>query len=158
VKSPDSLPNGGLVSGRDAVLENFKEIPSYWSSFSVEPLEYIDAGEHVVVTGMPRATGPGGSFESRYLHLFTLSGGKVVRGESIGDSAKARDALCCFQIERPALEVGRHARVVDVSPATRGQQALLRTEFCVSIETERSGVGGQPSMPWATWRSYVAAS
>ena len=92
-ETPDSLPNGGLVSGRDAVLENFKEIPSFWSSFSVEPLEYIDAGEHVVVTGTQRATGPGGSFESRYLHLFRLSGGKVVRGEFIGDSAKARDAL-----------------------------------------------------------------
>ena len=92
-ETPDSLPNGGLVSGRDAVIENFSQIPSYWSSFSVEPQEYIDAGEHVVVTGVQRATGPGGSFEARYLHLFTLSGGKVVRGEFIGDSAKARDSL-----------------------------------------------------------------
>ncbi len=39
------------------------------------------------------ATGAGGSFDARFLHLFTLSGGKVVRGEFIGDSAKARDAL-----------------------------------------------------------------
>ena len=92
-ESPDSLPIGGLVSGRDAVIANFAEIPSHWSSFSVEPQEYIDAGEHVVVTGVQRATGPGGSFEARYLHLFTLSGGKVVRGEFIGDSAKARDSL-----------------------------------------------------------------
>jgi ketosteroid isomerase-like protein len=91
--SPDSLPNGGLVSGRDGVIENFSQIPSYWSSFSVEPQEYIDAGEYVVVTGVQRATGPGGSFEARYLHLFKLSGGKVVRGEFIGDTAKARDAL-----------------------------------------------------------------
>jgi uncharacterized protein len=92
-ESPDSLPNGGLVSGRDGVIENFSQIPSYWSSFSVEPQEYIDAGEHVVVTGVQRAAGPGGSFEARYLHLFKLSGGKVVRGEFIGDSAKARDSL-----------------------------------------------------------------
>ncbi len=92
-ESPDSLPIGGLVSGRDAVIENFSQIPSYWSSFSVEPQEYIDAGEHVVVTGMQRATGSGGSFEARYLHLFKLRGGKVVRGEFIGDTAKARDSL-----------------------------------------------------------------
>jgi hypothetical protein len=45
-ESPDSLPNGGLVSGRDAVIQHFSEIPNYWSRFSVEPLEYIDAGEH----------------------------------------------------------------------------------------------------------------
>ena len=92
-ETPDSLPLGGLVSGRDAIIENFSQIPSYWSSFSVEPQEYIDAGEHVVVTGVQRATGPGVSFESRYLHLFKLSDGKVVRGEFIGDTAKARDAL-----------------------------------------------------------------
>jgi uncharacterized protein len=92
-ESPDSLPNGGLVSGRDGVIENFSQIPSYWSSFSVEPQEYIDAGEHVVVTGVQRAAGAGGSFEARYLHLFKLSGGKVVRGEFIGDTAKARDSL-----------------------------------------------------------------
>ena len=29
------------MSGRDAVIQNFSEIPSYWSSFSVEPQEYI---------------------------------------------------------------------------------------------------------------------
>jgi len=92
-ETPESLPLGGLVRGREAVIGNFAQIPSYWSSFSVEPEEYIDAGDHVVVTGVQRATGPGGSFESRYLHLFRLSGGKVVRGEFIGDSAKARDAL-----------------------------------------------------------------
>jgi ketosteroid isomerase-like protein len=92
-ETSDSLPLGGLVRGRDAILGNFAQIPSYWSSFSVEPLEFIDAGDHVVVAGVQRATGPGGSFEARFLHLFTLSGGKVVRGEFIGDSAKARDAL-----------------------------------------------------------------
>jgi uncharacterized protein len=92
-ETPESLPLGGLVSGRDAIIENFSQIPSYWSAFSVDPEEYIDAGDHVVVTGVQSATGPGGSFESRYLHLFKLTDGKVVRGEFIGDTAKARDAL-----------------------------------------------------------------
>jgi uncharacterized protein len=92
-ETPESLPLGGLVSGRDAIIENFSQIPSYWSAFSVDPEEYIDAGDHVIVTGVQSATGPGGSFESRYLHLFKLSDGKVVRGEFIGDTAKARDAL-----------------------------------------------------------------
>ncbi len=92
-ETPDSLPNGGLVSGRDAVIQNFSELPTIWNSFSVDPIEYIDAGDHVVVTGTQSASGPGGSFTARYLHLFTLKGGKVVRGEFIGDSAKARDVL-----------------------------------------------------------------
>lgn len=92
-ESPDSLPNGGVHRGRDAVLGSFAEIPKHWSSFSVDPDEYIDAGDHVVVRGVQHLTGPGGSSDSRYLHLFTLRNGQIVRGEFIGDTAKARDAL-----------------------------------------------------------------
>jgi ketosteroid isomerase-like protein len=93
-ESSDALPAGGIHRGRDAVLGSFAELPKRWSSFSVDPDEYIDAGgDHVLVRGVQRATGPGGSSESRYLHLFTLRNGKVVRGEFVGDTAKLRDAL-----------------------------------------------------------------
>jgi uncharacterized protein len=92
-ETPDSLPLGGLVQGRDSVLANFAQIPQVWSEFSVEPDEYIDAGEHVVVRGVQRAVGPGGSSQSRYLHLCELHHGKIVRGEYIADSAKSRRAL-----------------------------------------------------------------
>jgi ketosteroid isomerase-like protein len=93
-ESPDSLPTGGIYRGRDAVLGSFAELPRFWSSFSVDPDEYIDAGDdHVLVRGVQRLTGPGGSAETRYLHLFTLRNGKVVRGEFIYDTAKARDTL-----------------------------------------------------------------
>lgn len=40
-----------------------------------------------------RHHGPGGATESRYLHLVTLHGGKVVRGEFIADTAKGLQAL-----------------------------------------------------------------
>src|SRR2546423_154725 len=51
-ESPDTLPTGGVFRGRDAVLASFAEIPKYWSKFSVDPDEYIDAGDHVVVRGV----------------------------------------------------------------------------------------------------------
>jgi ketosteroid isomerase-like protein len=92
-ETPDSLPLGGVVRGRDAVLGNFAQIPQVWSEFSVEPDEYIDAGEHVVVRGVQHAVGAGGVSESRYLHLCTLREGKLVRGEFIADTAKAKQAL-----------------------------------------------------------------
>jgi ketosteroid isomerase-like protein len=92
-ESPDTLPTGGVFRGRDAVLGSFAEIPKYWSKFSVDPDEYIDAGDHVVVRGVQSVTGPGGSTESRYLHLFTLSNGKVTRGEYIADTVKGKEAL-----------------------------------------------------------------
>lgn len=47
----DELPLGGVVRGRDAILGNFAQIGSYWSSFSVEPSEFIDAGDRVIVMG-----------------------------------------------------------------------------------------------------------
>jgi ketosteroid isomerase-like protein len=47
----------------------------------------------VLVRGVQRATGPGGSFESRYLNLFTLKDGKVIGGEFHADTAKGKEAL-----------------------------------------------------------------
>jgi ketosteroid isomerase-like protein len=93
-ESPDSIPTGGIFRGRDEVLASFADLGNHWSSFSVEPDEFIDAGaDHVVVRGVQRLTGPGGSSESRYLHLFTIRDGLVVRGEFIGDTVKAKETL-----------------------------------------------------------------
>ena len=75
-------------------MANFAQIPNYWSSFSVEPSEFIEAGDKVIVKGTQRATGKGGeSFEAPFLHLMEYRDGKVVRGEFHGDSAKALKVL-----------------------------------------------------------------
>jgi uncharacterized protein len=90
----DELPLGGEVRGRDAILGNFAQIPNYWSSFSVDPEEFIDGGEYVVVRGTQRAGSDKGSFEAPFAHLMKFDGdGKVVRGEFFGDSAKAAKLL-----------------------------------------------------------------
>jgi ketosteroid isomerase-like protein len=85
----DELPLGGEVRGRDQILANFAQIPNYWTSFSVEPEEFIDAGDYVVVRGTQRAANDKGSFESPFVHLMKFENGKVVRGEFHSDSAKA---------------------------------------------------------------------
>ncbi len=92
-QTSDELPLGGVTRGRDAIMESFAQIPNYWSSFSVEPSEFIDAGDKVIVSGTQRATGKGGSFEAPFLHLMEYRDGKLVRGEFEGDSAKALKAL-----------------------------------------------------------------
>jgi uncharacterized protein len=89
----DELPLGGETRGRDAIMANFAQIPSYWSTFSVEPEEFIDAGDYVVVRGVQRAGNDNGSFESPFVHLMKFEGGKVVRGEFHADSAKAAKLL-----------------------------------------------------------------
>ncbi len=92
-QTSDELPLGGHTSGRDAIMENFGQIPNYWSDFSVEPEEFIDGGDDVVVKGTQRGTGEGGSFEAPFLHLMRFRNGKVASGEFEGDSAKALKAL-----------------------------------------------------------------
>jgi uncharacterized protein len=90
----EELPLGGLTKGRDAIIDNFQQIPSYWSEFSVEPAEIIDAGDCVVIRGTQRAKGEGGSFEAPFLHLMKYDGdGRVIYGDFQTDSAKALKAL-----------------------------------------------------------------
>jgi len=89
----DELPLGGETQGRDTILGNFAQIPNYWSSFSVEPEEFIDAGDWVVVKGTQRAGHNGDSFAAPFAHLMKFADGRIVRGEFYGDSAKAAKVL-----------------------------------------------------------------
>ena len=89
----DELPLGGETRGRDEILANFAQIPNYWTSFSVEPEEFIDAGDWVIVRGTQRAGNDSGSFEAPFAHLMRFEGGKVIRGEFYTDSAKAAKVL-----------------------------------------------------------------
>jgi ketosteroid isomerase-like protein len=90
----DELPLGGEVKGRDQILANFAQIPNYWTSFSVDPEEFIDAGDYVIVRGTQRADNDKGSFEAPFLHLLKVNAeGKTVRGEFFTDSAKAAKLL-----------------------------------------------------------------
>jgi ketosteroid isomerase-like protein len=90
----DELPLGGETRGRDAVIENFAQIPSYWSSFSVEPRDFLECGDVVVVRGTQRAGNDRGSFEAPFVHVLEYDGdGKTTRGEFFTDSAKAAKLL-----------------------------------------------------------------
>lgn len=90
----DELPLGGETRGRDAILANFAQIPNYWSTFSVEPNEFIDGGEYVIALGTQRAGNDNGSYESSFAHVMKYDGdGKLVRGEFHADSAKAAKLL-----------------------------------------------------------------
>ena len=90
----DELPLGGVTEGREQIMANFAQIPNYWTSFSVEPEEFIECGDHVVVRGTQKAANDKGSFEAPFLHLLKYDAdGKTVRGEFYTDSAKAAKLL-----------------------------------------------------------------
>lgn len=92
-ETPASAPASRTVRGRDAVLGHIARLLQVWSEFSLGPDEYIDAGERVVVRGVQRSVGAGGASQSRYLHVFTLRDGKIIRAKYIADTATTIRAL-----------------------------------------------------------------
>jgi uncharacterized protein len=95
VTSDEVPPAGGTTTGKDNLLQVWAQIPDFWSDFSVQPDEFIDAGDKVIVLGTQRATAKdtGQSFEARFVHVLYNRDGKVVKGEFFADSAKALKAL-----------------------------------------------------------------
>jgi ketosteroid isomerase-like protein len=67
-----------------------------WEWSTIEAEEFIDAGEHVVVTtryhAWPRHGGP--PIDQRAAVVWTLREGKIVRQRSYSDRAEALEAVC----------------------------------------------------------------
>jgi ketosteroid isomerase-like protein len=92
--SSDEIPNGGRIVGKAQVVESWSKIPENWSEFSVQPDEFIDGGDKVIVLGTQRGRSTnGGSFESPFAHVLWSSGGKVSRAQFHTDSAQGVKAL-----------------------------------------------------------------
>jgi ketosteroid isomerase-like protein len=80
---------GGQRDGVDAVMQMMAEVPEQWSTFTVEPALFIDAGKYVVVSGNSTVANSRGSDTSRFAHILEFNDdGKVVRAEMHADSAK----------------------------------------------------------------------
>ena len=89
-------PEEAVHRGIEAMAEAWREWLSAWEDFKVEPREFIEAGDDVLVLtefrGRGKASGisvdamPGGS-------LLTFRDGKVVRLATYTDRAKALEAL-----------------------------------------------------------------
>ena len=91
---PKALPNGGVHRGPDAVAEFFGGLPEAYAELRVEPDEYLDAGDRVVVRGHHRGRGQNGvEFEARFVHTWTLSDGKATEFVEVADTAEMTPAL-----------------------------------------------------------------
>jgi ketosteroid isomerase-like protein len=88
--SSEETPEGGTIRGRDQVVASWSRLPDHWDDFAVEPREFADAGDKVLVVGTLRGTAKNGgrSFEARYAHVFWMADGRVTRAEFHDDSAK----------------------------------------------------------------------
>jgi ketosteroid isomerase-like protein len=89
------LPYTGAFKTKAEVARWFTSIAEVDDIQGFEPREFIDGGDHVTVLGWERtAARPGGKvFETEWVHVFTVRGGKIVRFWGIYDteaSAAAR--------------------------------------------------------------------
>jgi ketosteroid isomerase-like protein len=78
----------GTFRGSDSVANDvFSTIPENFDEFRAEPDEFIDAGDHVVVTGHFRGTPKGGAaMDFPFAHVWEMRNGKAVRFQHYVDS------------------------------------------------------------------------
>lgn len=100
----EGLWESGTHHGMQAVIkEVFRPIDEKFEDFRLECEQYLDAGDHVVVTGrfLGRAKETGHELDARFAHVWTLRDGKAVRFEGHSDTANWLRALYRVHLEQP---------------------------------------------------------
>jgi ketosteroid isomerase-like protein len=82
--------------GPQAILEGvFMRLGSEWTSFTVTPEEWLDAGHQVVVLGTYSGTNKatGSSVRAQFAHIWAVRGQRVVRFQQYTDTKQFADAV-----------------------------------------------------------------
>lgn len=91
------LPHGGVYRGLDDVRAGiFDPLErDWWSEFSADPQEFLDAGDEIVVLGRYRgvAKGTGRSLDVPFVHVWTMRGERAVRFRQFLDTRGWVEAL-----------------------------------------------------------------
>ncbi|MCX5203723.1 nuclear transport factor 2 family protein [Streptomyces sp. NBC_00237] len=87
---PDGMAEyglGGTKHGHDGVLEFLAHVPSVLGGMRLDPREFVQSGDRVVVFGTRQVTSRRGRTETMpFVHSWTLSKGRAVRMEDIFDT------------------------------------------------------------------------
>jgi uncharacterized protein len=86
--------NPALYEGHEGLRRFYAEIDEIWEEFRVEPLEFIDAGDMVVVSHLVRGRGKGSGVDVELpsTSVFTLLGGLVIENHMYRDHTRALEA------------------------------------------------------------------
>jgi ketosteroid isomerase-like protein len=82
--------------GPQAILEGvFMRYGSEWLGFTVNPEEWLDAGNHVVVLGTyaGKHKDTGKEVRAQFAHVWGVRGGRVVRFQQYTDTKQFADAV-----------------------------------------------------------------
>jgi hypothetical protein len=81
--------DGNPYRGPDAILGGvFARVGREWDGFNIEPKQFLDAGDTVVMTGRYTGTckATGRSMNPQVAHFWTLAGGKAVQFQQLCDT------------------------------------------------------------------------
>ncbi len=86
--------NPAVYEGHDGIRRFVKEIDEVWEDFRLEPLEFIDAGDKVVVSHLIHGSGKGSGVDVELpsTSVYTLRGSKVIESRMYRDHAEALEA------------------------------------------------------------------
>ncbi|HEY7307429.1 MAG TPA: nuclear transport factor 2 family protein [Bryobacteraceae bacterium] len=72
-------PAGTFHGPQSVANDVFATVPQNFDDFRVDPEQFIDAGEHVVVVGRFRGTAKSGAtLDAPFVHVYRLRNGKAV--------------------------------------------------------------------------------
>jgi uncharacterized protein len=92
----DRVPGSGTYTGPQEIIQNaWAVIPETWDDFKVEPDEWIEDGDTVVVLGHneAKAKSTGKSVKVPFVHIWRFEDGKVKRAQTLTDTAVIAEAL-----------------------------------------------------------------
>ena len=87
--------NPAVYEGHDGSRRFWAELDQVWDDFRVEPLEFIDAGDKVVVSHLVRGRGKGSGVEVELpsTNVYTLRDGLVTEVHMYRDHSRALKAV-----------------------------------------------------------------
>ncbi|MGJ9419095.1 nuclear transport factor 2 family protein [Massilia sp. CMS3.1] len=91
----ENIPFAGKHKGKAEIAQFFRQLDAGAQALRFIPKDFIAEGDKVVVTGEATwlAKSTGRSYDSPWVHVFTLRDGKVSRFESYHDTAAGERAF-----------------------------------------------------------------
>jgi ketosteroid isomerase-like protein len=95
VRDRESSPDRQTRYGREGIKQLFDSYMEAFDALRLEPDEFIDADDEIVVSlyQLARGKGSGAEVIGRIAHVWTLRGGEAVRLRIFADKKRALEAL-----------------------------------------------------------------
>lgn len=89
------IPFSGNYHGKQEVAQFFSELDQAQEAEQFEPQEFIAENDKVVVLGQARwsVRATGQTYDSPWVHIFTIRDGKIARFQQFNDTAASRAAF-----------------------------------------------------------------